>query len=481
MSKFNTKTISKTKVDNLAGGESYKQTNELELVSILLTSFVGDSFYEKSNDTISRLRRILPKVDPKFAAKAAIFARDTFGMRSITHVLAGELTQYSSGMTWAKNFYDKVVLRPDDMNEILAYYLNNKTDKSDPKFPNSLKKGFASAFNRFDDYQIAKYRSENKEVKLVDIVNLVHPIPNQKNKESLSNLISGDLKSTQTWESMLSEAGQNANDENELSDNKSAVWETLLKEKKIGYFALLRNLRNIIEQSNESVDMACEMLTNDKLISKSRVLPFRFKTAYDEIYKIANDSKSRKVMVSIEEALNKSLVNVPKFEGETLVVIDVSGSMKGKPSDIASLFGAIIAKKNNCDVMTFSNRAQYVSYNPSDSTISIRNSFHFSGGGTNFKDIFKVANKSYDRIIILSDMQSWIGYETPSKEYNDYKKKFKCDPYVYSWDLQGLGTMQFPEKNVFALAGFSDKVFEIMKWLETDRNKLFKMIESIEI
>lgn len=481
MSKFNTKTISKTKVDNLAGGESYKQTNELELVSILLTSFVGDSFYEKSNDTISRLRRILPKVDPKFAAKAAIFARDTFGMRSITHVLAGELTQYSSGMTWAKNFYDKVVLRPDDMNEILAYYLNNKTDKSDPKFPNSLKKGFASAFNRFDDYQIAKYRSENKEMKLVDIVNLVHPIPNQKNKESLSNLISGDLKSTQTWESMLSEAGQNANDENELSDNKSAVWETLLKEKKIGYFALLRNLRNIIEQSNESVDMACEMLTNDKLISKSRVLPFRFKTAYDEIYKIANDSKSRKVMVSIEEALNKSLVNVPKFEGETLVVIDVSGSMKGKPSDIASLFGAIIAKKNNCDVMTFSNRAQYVSYNPNDSTISIRNSFHFSGGGTNFKDIFKVANKSYDRIIILSDMQSWIGYETPSKEYNDYKKKFKCDPYVYSWDLQGLGTMQFPEKNVFALAGFSDKVFEIMKWLETDRNKLFKMIESIEI
>lgn len=481
MSKFNTKTISKTKVDNLAGGESYKQTNELELISILLTSFVGDSFYEKSNDTISRLRRILPKVDPKFAAKAAIFARDTFGMRSITHVLTGELTQYSSGMTWAKNFYDKVVLRPDDMNEILAYYLNNKTDKSDPKFPNSLKKGFASAFNRFDDYQIAKYRSENKEMKLVDIVNLVHPIPNQKNKESLSNLISGDLKITQTWESMLSEAGQNANDENELSDNKSAVWETLLKEKKIGYFALLRNLRNIIEQSNESVDMACEMLTNDKLISKSRVLPFRFKTAYDEIYKIANDSKSRKVMVSIEEALNKSLVNVPKFEGETLVVIDVSGSMKGKPSDIASLFGAIIAKKNNCDVMTFSNRAQYVSYNPSDSTISIRNSFHFSGGGTNFKDIFKVANKSYDRIIILSDMQSWIGYETPSKEYNDYKKKFKCDPYVYSWDLQGLGTMQFPEKNVFALAGFSDKVFEIMKWLETDRNKLFKMIESIEI
>jgi 60 kDa SS-A/Ro ribonucleoprotein len=481
MSKFNTTLKPKSKVDNLAGGESYKQSSELELISILLTSFVGESFYESSNETLMRLRKILPKVDPKFAAKAAIFARDQFGMRSITHALAGEIAKYSSGMSWTKNFYDKVIVRPDDMTEIMSYYIHNNTDRSNPKFPNSLKKGFASAFNRFDDYQIAKWKSSNKDLKLVDVVNLVHPIPTQKNKESLSKLISGDLKNESTWEAMLSEAGQNVTDENELSENKSAVWESLLQEKKIGYFALLRNLRNIIQQSGDSVDMACEMLIEEKLISKSRVLPFRFKTAYDEIYKIANDSKSRRVLIAIEEALNRSISNVPKFDGETLVVIDVSGSMSGRPSEIASLFGAIIAKKNTCDVMTFSNRANYVNYNPNDSVVSIRNSFHFSGGGTNFKDIFKVANKPYKRVIILSDMQSWIGYNTPSKEYNDYKKKFNCDPYVYSWDLQGLGTMQFPEKNVFALAGFSDKVFEIMKWLETDRKKMFNLIDSIEI
>lgn len=481
MSKFNTTLKPKSKVDNLAGGESYKQSSELELISILLTSFVGESFYENSNDTLMRLRKILPKVDPKFAAKAAIFARDQFGMRSITHVLAGEIAKYSSGMIWAKNFYDKVIVRPDDMTEIMSYYIHNNTDRLNPKFPNSLKKGFASAFNRFDDYQIAKWKSSNKDLKLVDVVNLVHPIPTQKNKEALSSLISGDLKNESTWEAMLSKAGQNVSDENELSDNKSAVWESLLQEKKIGYFALLRNLRNIIQQSGDSVDMACEMLIEEKLITKSRVLPFRFKTAYDEIYKIASDSKSRRVLIAIEEALNRSISNVPKFDGETLVVIDVSGSMSGRPSEIASLFGAIIAKKNICDVMTFSTKAKYVNYNPNDSVVSIRNSFHFSGGGTNFKDIFKVANKSYDRIIILSDMQSWIGYDTPSKEYNEYKKNFNCDPYVYSWDLQGLGTMQFPEKNVFALAGFSDKVFEIMKWLETDKKKLFNLIDSIEI
>jgi hypothetical protein len=33
-------------------------------------------------------------------------------------------------------------------------------------------------------------------------------------------------------------------------------------------------------------------------------------------------------------------------------------------------------------------------------------------GGTNFQDIFVKANKSYKRIVILSDMQGWIGHHT---------------------------------------------------------------------
>jgi hypothetical protein len=41
--------------------------------------------------------------------------------------------------------------------------------------------------------------------------------------------------------------------------------------------------------------------------------------------------------------------------------------------------------------------------------------------------------------------------------------------------------MQLPENNVFALAGFSDKVFDIMQWLETDKNKLYEMIDEISI
>jgi len=483
MSKFNsTIKTPKSLTENLAGGQAYKQSSEMALVSLLLTSFVNDQFYRDSNKSLEDLRsHIKSNKNKEFVAKSAIFARDEFGMRSITHALAGELTSEISGLEWAKSFYEKVISRVDDMTEIMSYYLENKTDKNKPKFPSSLKKGFAKAFDKFDAYQLAKYKGENKDVKLVDVVNLVHPVPTKRNEDALNSLVNGQLKNTKTWESMLTKAGQEAKSEEDLTQLKSDAWKQLIESKTLGYFALLRNLRNIITQAPETIDLACEMLVDTNMISKSKVLPFRFTTAYEEINKLEQNSTTRKVIMALDQALNISAMNVPKFDGETLVVIDTSGSMSGKPSEIASLFGSMIAKVNGCDVMTFDNSARYVKYNQMDSVLTIRNSFKFSGGGTNFQDIFVKAKEAYKRVIILSDMQGWIGYNTPTKEFNDYKKRLNCDPIVYSWDLAGLGTLQFPERNVYGLAGFSEKVFQIMSLLEEDKNALINKINQIQL
>lgn len=483
MSKFNsTIKTPKTITENLAGGQAFKQSPEMALVSLLLTSFVNDQFYRDGNKTLDDLKsHIKSNKNKEFIAKSAIFARDEFGMRSITHALAGELTSEISGLEWAKSFYEKIVSRVDDMTEIMSYYLENKTDKKNPKFPSSLKKGFAKAFDKFDTYQLAKYKGEKKEVKLVDVVNLVHPVPTKRNEEALSALVNGDLKNTKTWESMLTKAGQDAKSEEDLAQLKSDAWKQLLESNTLGYFALLRNLRNIISQAPDCVDLACERLVDTNLISKSKVLPFRFTTAYEEINKLGKDSTTRKVLMALDQAVNNSVVNVPKFDGETLVVIDTSGSMSGKPSEIASLFGSMIVKVNGCDVMTFDNNARYVDYNQMDSVLTIRNSFRFAGGGTNFQDIFEKANKAYKRIIILSDMQGWVGFTTPTKQFNEYKKRFNCEPTVYSWDLEGYGTLQFPEKDVYGLCGFSEKVFEVMKFIEEDKNALINRINQIQL
>lgn len=473
MARFNQTTTTKTV--NLAGGEAYSQTPELELISILLTSFANDQFYRSANDTFDKLKSLINQCNPLFVAKALVYARAQFGMRSITHVGASELAKYLSKETWAKNFYDAIVYRPDDMLEIMSYH-----SSVNGKIPNSMKKGFASAIGKFSKYELAKYRGEGKGFKLIDVVNMVHPVPTEKNEDAISLLVKGELKSFDTWETELSQAGQIATSEEEKSELKKEVWIRLIKDKKIGYFALLRNLRNIIEQAPEILVEALELLTNENLIKKSLVLPFRFTTAFEEITKLTEGKIVRETLIALNKAVDISIKNVPVFDGETLVVLDVSGSMSGRPAQIGSLFSAILIKSNNSDFMVFSDRARYVNVNPMDSTITIAGSLRFAAGGTNFRGIFKVANKKYDRVIILSDMQGWVGFDTPTKEFNEWKKNTGANPFVYSFDLQGYGSMQFPEQNVFCLAGFSDKVFDIMKLLEQDKNALINTIKEFE-
>lgn len=78
-------------------------------------------------------------------------------------------------------------------------------------------------------------------------------------------------------------------------------------------------------------------------------------------------------------------------------------------------------------------------------------------------------------------MQGWIGSDTPVNEFNAYKKKYGCNPHVFSWDLAGYSTLQFPENQVYCLSGFSDKVFQVMSLLKEDRQALINQIKQIQL
>ena len=468
MSRFNAvKTVPTT--TNLAGGVAYEMSNEMALVSLLLTSFGDDKYYAKANDEFKRLEALISACDKYFAAQAIVFARTVFGMRSITHVAASLLAKHISGEEWAQRFFTMVVRRPDDMTEIVAYHKMRKQ-----KLSNAMKRGFAKALEGFDRYQISKYRGEGKTVKLVDIVNLCHPVENDYNGGAISALVKGELKQEETWEAMLSQAGSD-------KDKKREVWHSLIDAKKLGYFALLRNLRNIVQLDDDELkNKAYGVLTNEYLIDKSLVLPFRFDTAYEEMRKIG----AIEAMRQVSRACEISCKNVPKLSGKTLVALDVSGSMCGRPSQIGSLFAAVLAKSNDVDVMTFDDRARYVVFNPDDSLMTIKSSFRFTGGGTNFNSVFATANKRYDRIILLSDMQSWDNscwYGDARKGIKAYRLAWNPSCKFYSFDLEGYGTLSIPEHDTYCLAGFSDKIFDIMANIEADKKALINEIKKISL
>lgn len=485
MGRFNRQAAVVTKTVNMAGGEAYQESPKLELVSILLTSFVQDQFYRSSDGTLDRLNALIDSIsDKEFIAKAAVYARTKFGMRSISHVVAGELAFRLKGnngpLPWRKPFIKTVIYRPDDITEILAYYTSKYGAPT-----KMLKKGIAEAFEKFDEYQLAKYRSDGKEFKLVDAVNLCHPKPTEKNAEALKKLVDGTLRSVGTWETKLTQAGQAAESDEDKAQFKKEAWLSLLRERKIGYFALLRNLRNIMQQAPEGIADAVSMLVDRKLIKKSLVLPFRYLVALREIGLLP---RSQVLWSALSQAVDISCENIPDLPGRTLVALDISGSMASTMPrasycyvDIAALFAAALAKKVGADVIRFAGDAEYAGYNPSDSIITTASRFTDTpGGATDFHSIFNRADAPYDRIVIFSDMQGWRGHYAPTKTFAAYKKRFNCDPHIYSIDLAGYGTLQFPERNVYCLAGFSEKIFDVMKLLEQDRNALISEIEKVQ-
>lgn len=484
MSKFNSAAATQNKTVNLAGGEAFTMTPELELVTALLTSFLEDQYYEKGQKRQSRIEELVGKVDPKFAAQASIYARNEFGMRSVSHVVAGKIAGTVKGQEWTKSYFDKVVRRPDDMMEILSYYYANFGKNE----PNALKKGFAKAFGRFDEYQLAKYRGAGKSVKLVDVANLVHPA----HSEAIQKLINDELRNKDTFEAKLSKAGQSGEE-----GAKGAAWAELVESGKIGQTALLRNLRNILNDSPEVVDKAIKLLTDKKRISTSLILPFQYLTAYEQLEK---ERGATKMLGGLSKALDISFVNVPKFPGKTLVVIDHSGSMgDGYGSNFikGAMFGLSLARSSGADLMHFGDTAQYLSFNPEDTTMTLlrwvdglnkggygygtRSTGHNVGHGTNFHAIFQEANVAYDRIVIITDMQAWMGYDHPGSSVSAYKSRTGANPVIYGWDISGYGSLQFPERNVATLAGWSEKIFDIMKLVETDKQALVNTIKKVEL
>lgn len=461
MTRFNKKVPSK-KTTNLAGGSAIKHSPDMELVVSVLSTFLEDKFYESGDERIARIKNLIARATPAFVAKLALVAREDFHLRSVSHLLAGELAMTHRGDNLVSRLLSKIAERPDDLIEILSY-----TEKP---VPNQVKKGIAKALQNFSRYQLAKYRMEGHDVKLVDLFNLTHPKPKDKEQAELwKELMAGKIKNTDTWEAELS-----------LSKDKKASWSKLVHEGKMGYMALLRNLRNIAEEGDaETIKQACQTISYKDNVEKSKQLPFRFYNAYENV-------SNRKMLEAISMAMDFAVANVPTFQGQTLIAIDKSGSMNGEPIKKASVFAAALMKANDADVILYSDQVKEFKYLKAEPTISLAEKIQTDGlvGGTDTSLVFKYAaqvGKPYSRIIILSDNESWVD-SYMGEGTNDYRKQYSQlnDCYFYAIDIAGYGTKDIAGDKVYHLAGWSEKIFDFMKWIEKG-NGLVDFINQKEV
>ena len=226
--RFNEKTDGVNKTVNHEGEEAYKLTPQMELYSTVCTASLQNKFYEDKDKTVERIRELVKKNKPEFVAKLAIYTREQMYLRSVPLLLAVELAKIHKGDNTVSKLVSRIIQRPDEITEILAYYqlANKRTDtKKLGKLSKQIMKGVAYSFNKFDEYQFSKY-DRKTQVTLKDALFLTHPKPKNEEQQALFNkIVEGTLEVPYTWEVELTKAGQE-------DKSKKEIWEQLIDSKK---------------------------------------------------------------------------------------------------------------------------------------------------------------------------------------------------------------------------------------------------------
>ena len=84
--KFNIKSVFTTKVKNYEKADAYTMSPELELYAAVVTASLSDTFYEKEQERMERIRALIAKVDTLFVAKLAAYTRQKMNLRSASRI-----------------------------------------------------------------------------------------------------------------------------------------------------------------------------------------------------------------------------------------------------------------------------------------------------------------------------------------------------------------------------------------------------------
>ncbi|MBD2752750.1 TROVE domain-containing protein [Spirosoma validum] len=498
---------------NYEGAKAYTLTPEMALYSAVVTTMLNDSYNEKADQRLARIQALVGKVDPVFVAKLAVYVREQMYLRSAPIVLLGELAKVHNGDGLVGKAVGRAVQRPDEITELLAYYqlANQRTGaKKLNRISKQMQKGLATAFNKFDEYQFAKYNRDTA-VKLRDALFLVHPKAKDETQQALfDKIVNYTLNTPYTWETELSALGRlSFANEAEKQVAVRAKWEELINSGRLGYMATLRNLRNILEAgvSGAHVEKVCTLLADEKAVRNAKQLPFRFLSAYREL-KGLSFGHVPMLLEALEDAVYASVANLRGFDYFTSVVVacDVSGSMHQPVSagrgtarskvqlyDIGLLLGMLLqAKCRNVLSGMFGDRWKTVTL-PARQILANVDEFYRREGEVGYStngylvidDLIKRRHKA-SKVMIFTDTQLWDSHtanqshtNTLSAKWMRYKTLFP-DARLYLFDLAGYGNapLRIEPNDVYLIAGWSDKVFDVLQAFEEGQTTL-SAIEQI--
>lgn len=488
-----------------------------ELFLAAVSDFGGESsFYETADARVKRISALVHTValsDLEWLKGFTFWLRNEANMRTVAYTIAleGAVALHKAGKPGARQLVAGSLLRADEPGEALAWWMATQGRK----IPSAVKRGIADAFVRStNEFSLARYDTSSHGFRFGDIIELVHPKPKDGKQ---SELFKHALDRRRNAGSVPSESLTLLNKRAELlalsPEEKRAVvldpestllkdagatwellgstisggmdakaWEAVIPS--MGYMALLRNLRNFEEKgvSKKVLDGVATRLADPEQVAKSRQLPFRFLSAYRAVTgyvdpysysPVPKSAGSLRFVYPLEQALDQSLANVPELDGDTLILVDRSGSMYGSPSkktqlnfaDSAAVFGTALAlRANKATLVEFGSGSNEIKFAKSDSMLKLVESFK-SMGGTSTARAVQAHYKPgvHTRVIIITDEQTTYGGDPLAL----VGKNVPC----YTWNLAGYRTGQgVSGPNRTYLGGLSDQAFKLIPMVESGRD-----------
>ena len=288
-------------------------------------------------------------------------------------------------------------------------------------------------------------------------------------------------------------------------------------------------------------DEAIKQLTNHDKIVNSRLLPFRFMSAYDVIGKLdisdyatnvesdtkikfesdlakmsfSNlDSLKSKVLKALEDAMAIACENVPELEGNCAILIDHSGSVRGdwygestvspwssvQTAHIGNLFGSIMAfKQKDVYIGMFGDELISPTIDRNMGLLEFNKKTYAEGnkcGGATENGLYTFLKhvisekKHIDNFIVFSDMEIGDGGEggwdyTSQVDchfkdlFNDFRK-LNPNCFTVCCNIRGQsGTSVFnPNLKILNVSGWSNNIFDVISMYKAGNLK--SMVEDIE-
>lgn len=424
-------------------------TEHLECIRTMLDEDLFSATIRKSAKGKSTTEVFTDAIDAALDAdfegtlKLAVELRKDYNMRLNPQVIMVRAAIHPKRAEWTEknpgkfsSYEDLVMSRADEPMTQLAYYIAISNGKK--KMPTLLKKACAKKLSELNAYNVNKYK--NAEIGMINAVRLTHansPVIDELMRDGSVKVKEDD----KTWEQLKSEG-------------KS--WKEILKAIKLGHMALLRNLRGIFSEIDDT-ELCAEILKQLKDgVLKGKQFPFRYWSAYKAIEDCSDVKHKAMILDALDECIDISIGNMPHLKGRTMCLSDNSGSAWGT---VTSEYGTVtVAEIDNLSsvVTAMASDEGYVGkFGDTLKTLAVRKRVgamaqtkeltdkHYNdvGGSTEggiwefFRDAIKNKDK-YDNIVIYSDMQAGTGglYGTDDHMSEYRRLGFGCERCRFSDD-----------------------------------------------